>query len=45
MISPAQLAKLVQAYQARQDEQDPQTANVTELDVRAGTDADVSRAA
>lgn len=41
MISPTQLAKLVEAYQARQAEQ----ANVTRLNVADSASTDVSKAA
>lgn len=45
MISPAQLAKLVEAYQARQAGRTEQAASITELDARTATDSDVTRAA
>jgi hypothetical protein len=45
MISPLQLAKLVQAYQAREAARTEQVASVSALDTRHATDSDVTRAA
>lgn len=45
MISPTQLAKLVEAYQARQTEHARQAASVTELDVQGSSTTDVDKAA